>query len=140
MTKKNSTSRCVAFLRGINVGGNRKIDMADLKALFENLKYQNVSTILNTGNVIFESKEPDLKKITQVVEAGLTKRFNYPARAIVYDVAILNKVIHDYPFNIDDANSQHYVVFLSSDIGKELVKEVASDKKLEEVALGKDVI
>jgi uncharacterized protein (DUF1697 family) len=133
-------NRCVAFLRGINVGGNRKIDMADLKTLFENLKYQNVSTILNTGNVIFESNESDLKKITEIVEGGLTKRFNYPARAIVYDVAILNKVINDYPFNIDDTNSQHYVVFLSTDIGKELVKSYKRDKKLEEVALGKDVV
>jgi uncharacterized protein (DUF1697 family) len=140
MAKKTSSNKRVAFLRGINVGGNRKIDMTDLKKLFENLKYQNVSTILNSGNVIFESKDPDIKKITEVVETGLTKRFNYPARAIIYDIAVLTKVIDGYPFNTNDANSQHYVVFLSSDIGKELLKAAVIDKKLEELALGKDVV
>jgi len=140
MAKKTSTNRCVAFLRGINVGGNRKIDMGDLKKFFEKLKYQNVSTILNTGNVIFETNESDMKRITEVLEAGLTKQFKYPARVIVYDVSNVEKVIQSYPFDSNEADNQHYVVFLSSDIGKELVKLLAVDKKLEEVALGDGVV
>jgi uncharacterized protein (DUF1697 family) len=140
MTKKNSVKRCVAFLRGINVGGNRKIDMGDLRKFFERLQYKNVSTILNSGNVIFETAESSVKKITEVLEAGLTKQFNYPARVIVYHISNVEKVIDKYPFNTDEANNQHYVVFLSSDIGNELVKAVETDKKIEEVAIGDGVV
>ena len=140
MAKKTSAKRCVAFLRGINVGGNRKIDMGDLKKFFEKLKYQNVITILNTGNVIFETDESNIKKITEVLEAGLTKQFKYPARVIVCDVSNVEKVIQGYPFDSNEVDNQHYVVFLSSDIGNELLKAVTIDKKLEEVALGDGVV
>jgi uncharacterized protein (DUF1697 family) len=52
----------VAFLRGINVGG-RIIKMADLKVCFEKMDLNNVATLLNSGNVVFESdlKAPELK-------------------------------------------------------------------------------
>ena len=140
MAKKNTGKKCVAFLRGINVGGNRKIDMGDLKKFFEKLKYQNVTTILNTGNVIFETDETNIKKITEILETGLTKQFKYPARVIVYDVSNVEKVIQGYPFDSNEVDNQHYVVFLSSDIGNELVKAVAIDKKLEEVAVGDGVV
>ena len=104
MAKKASANKCVAFLRGINVGGNRKIEMGDLKKFFEKLKYQNVSTI------------------------------------IVYNVSNVEKVIQGYPFDSNEADSQHYVVFLSSNIGDELATSVPFDKKLEEVAVGDGVV
>lgn len=46
--------RYIALLRGINVGGNNKIVMADLKAAFER-SFQNVITYINSGNVLFDS-------------------------------------------------------------------------------------
>lgn len=45
--------RCVAFLRGINIGGKNKINMADLKYEFEKLSFNEVKTYLNSGNAIF---------------------------------------------------------------------------------------
>ena len=47
--------RYVALLRGINVGGNNKVEMARLKALFEGLGCTEVATYINSGNVLFES-------------------------------------------------------------------------------------
>lgn len=47
--------KCVALLRGINISGKNKIDMKELKAGFETLGFANVKTVLNSGNVIFES-------------------------------------------------------------------------------------
>jgi uncharacterized protein (DUF1697 family) len=140
MAKQTPVNKYVAFLRGINVGGNRKIDMGDLKKFFEKLKYQNVVTILNTGNVIFETDESNLKKITEALEAGLTRQFKYPARVIVYDLSNVEKVIQGYPFDSNEAESQHYVVFLATDIAKELVKAAAIDKRIEEVAIGDGVV
>ena len=121
MAKKTSANKSVAFLRGINVGGNRKIEMGTLKKFFEKLKYQNVSTILNTGNVIFETDRTEYKKnYEKSLESGLTKQFKYPARVIVYNISNVEKVIQGYPFDSNEADSQHYVVFLSSEIGVEL--------------------
>ncbi|MDP2890814.1 MAG: DUF1697 domain-containing protein [Bacteroidota bacterium] len=50
--------RYVSILRGINVGGNRKVLMKDLKSLYEGLGFSKVETYIQSGNVVFES---DLK-------------------------------------------------------------------------------
>jgi uncharacterized protein (DUF1697 family) len=61
----------IALLRAINVGGV-KVSMADLKAMFLDLGFENVRTLLNTGNVVFHSKgKVNLEKL---LEAEFTKR------------------------------------------------------------------
>jgi uncharacterized protein (DUF1697 family) len=62
----------VAFLRGINVGGHGVIKMAEIKRIFESLKFKNVKTILASGNVLFESTASDPSALTLKVE----KRFS----------------------------------------------------------------
>ena len=47
----------IALLRGINVGGHKKILMADLRELFEKLNFKNVKTYIQSGNVVFHSTE-----------------------------------------------------------------------------------
>lgn len=49
----------IALLSGINISGKNKIDMSELKKLFEDNNYHNVKTYLNSGNVIFESDNLD---------------------------------------------------------------------------------
>ncbi len=49
----------VALLRGINVGGNRKVEMKRLKATFERAGFADVRTYINSGNVIFGSESTD---------------------------------------------------------------------------------
>lgn len=61
--------RYVAFLRGINIGGKNKIDMADLKYEFEKLSFNEIKTYLNSGNVIFSSDEVDITKFVKQIEA-----------------------------------------------------------------------
>lgn len=58
--------RYVALLRGINVGGNNKVDMSELRLSFEKMGFENVVTYINSGNVIFTSDETDVLKV-QVV-------------------------------------------------------------------------
>ena len=49
--------RYIALLRGINVGGHKKLKMTDLKLLFEDLGFENVTTYIQSGNVVFSAKE-----------------------------------------------------------------------------------
>lgn len=52
-------TRFIALLRGLDVGGKSKVDMAQLRLTFELLGFENVKTLLNSGNVIFDSQTTD---------------------------------------------------------------------------------
>ena len=82
----------VALLRGINVGGNKKVPMAELKTLFEK-EFDNVRTILNSGNVVFESEtKPSPTKTQHLIE----KHFKFTVATQIFP---LNK-IEDFLKNI----------------------------------------
>lgn len=72
----------VALLRGINVGGNHKVEMKKLKALFESLGFVNVSTYINSGNVIFEGNGKPWE-ICQTLELSFKKEFNFDIPTLV---------------------------------------------------------
>lgn len=79
----------VALLRGINVGGNNKVNMGELKEVFEKMGFSDVSTYINSGNVLFSSKAvPSAEKI----EAAIEKQFGFPVRTLVRDTNDLKAV------------------------------------------------
>lgn len=84
----------VALLRGINVGGNNKVEMKRLKQVFERLGYGNVSTYINSGNVIFESKT--IPKAGDI-EKALKKAFGFVIGVIVRDAKNIAKVVKAIP-------------------------------------------
>ena len=85
-------TKYVAFLRGINVGGNNKVEMPKLKKAFESSGYKNVATYINTGNVIFESDKKNPGTLAQEIEKilknlgffQLTQIFLYPFSYLWY--------------------------------------------------------
>ena len=79
----------IALIRGINVGGNKKLSMADLESVCESLGYTNVRTLLNSGNVIFEAKKAKA--------ADLEKALPIDARVILRTPAELKKAIERNP-------------------------------------------
>ena len=84
----------VALLRGINVGPSSRIGMADLRALFEELGYTEVRTILQSGNVIFSSaKAPVIAKL----EKSIVDRFDYSSRVIVVSAERFREIVDDNP-------------------------------------------
>jgi len=60
---KSSSNVFVALLRGVNVGGNNMISMSALKKSFESLGFTDVLTYINSGNLIFRTKEADARKL-----------------------------------------------------------------------------
>ncbi len=75
----------LALLRGINVGGNNKVPMSDLKATFERAGMRNVSTYINSGNVIFETECEDAATVSAQLEAALEREFSFPVPVLVID-------------------------------------------------------
>ena len=61
-------NRYIAFLRGINISGKNKIVMSELKEKFEQINFTDVSTYLNSGNVIFSSENDDIAELKHSIE------------------------------------------------------------------------
>jgi uncharacterized protein (DUF1697 family) len=104
-----------AFLRGINVGGNKKVPMADLKKSFESLGFTNVRTLLNSGNVIFETGKSGSDSLTELLETHLKKKFNFEIPILIRTIADLQHLIDRDPFRGIEVTPQTrlYVSFLS---------------------------
>ncbi len=68
-------TRYVAFLRGINVGGHQPVKMEELKKAFESMGFQNVKTLLASGNVLFETPETGADNLIKQIEGKLEKEF-----------------------------------------------------------------
>jgi len=73
----------VAFLRGINVGGHHKVPMADLRKELEKLGFENVETLLNSANIIFEAISDYEENLEKKISAHLEKSFGFPIPTIV---------------------------------------------------------
>ena len=79
---KERLIKYIALLRGINVGGNRKVEMKRLKLLFESLNFVNISTYLNSGNIIFESNK-NQDELKEEIEKELKNEFNFDIQTLI---------------------------------------------------------
>lgn len=103
----------VALLRGINVGGNNKVEMSKLKKVFEGVGYKNVLTYINSGNVIFESERKDVSVITQEIETMLQKSFKFPIKIVLRDKKAIRKLSKEIPTDWgNDTEQRTDVLFL----------------------------
>lgn len=83
----------IALIRGINVGGHKKLSMADLQAVCEELGYDDVRTVLNSGNVIFSAK----KAAAAQLETAIAKKSGTEARVILRTPAELENAVERNP-------------------------------------------
>ena len=103
----------LALLRGINVGGNNVIPMRDLKACFEAMGFADVTTYIQSGNVLFTANG-DTASLETTIEAALAKRFNYGATVVVLTAKELKRVVTEAPpgFGSDPAAERYDVLFV----------------------------
>ncbi|MDQ0058689.1 DUF1697 domain-containing protein [Paenibacillus harenae] len=88
----------IALLRGINVGGNNKIKMADLRVALGDLGLNNVQTYIQSGNVLFESEE-DEGVLREKIEQQIEKVFGLPIKTILRTVEDLKNIVANLPFS-----------------------------------------
>ena len=74
----------ISILRGINVSGQKKILMAELKVLYESLKFKDVITYIQSGNVLFKSNEKlsDIEFATKI-EKAIYKKYGFEVPVII---------------------------------------------------------
>lgn len=106
--------KLVGFLRGINVGGHHKVSMLELKIILTQLGCENVKTILNSGNIVFETKKKDIMALERIIEATLAETFGFPIPVILIPHKQINELVNEDPFvKIDlHKNIRLYVSFL----------------------------
>jgi uncharacterized protein (DUF1697 family) len=116
----------IAFLRGINVSGQKLIKMAELKAMFEKWRYRNVRTYIQSGNVVFESLKTKNETLAKKIEAQLEKAFGYNVSVIVRTPDEIKSIIAEFPFNkIKSIESYRInVAFLSAKPESQNIKEL----------------
>jgi uncharacterized protein (DUF1697 family) len=87
-----------ALLRGINVGGSKKVPMAELRALMEDLGHDGVRTYLQSGQAVFTAVHGDEESLAAELAQAIEKRFGFPVDVIVRDHAYLRAVAEACPF------------------------------------------
>lgn len=87
----------LALFRGINVGGNNKVEMKKLKATFESLGLIHVSTFINSGNVLFEDSLKGNDELRQLIEEAVKKDFQLEIKVIVVNSDQLDAICREIP-------------------------------------------
>ena len=104
----------VAFLRGINVGGNNKIDMDELRQAFMSWGFAGVKTVLASGNVIFETQKAKAG-LAQIIEQKISESFGIDVSVILRTVDDIKALAEADPFKNIRVTPQTrlYVTFLA---------------------------
>jgi uncharacterized protein (DUF1697 family) len=107
--------RYVALLRGINVGGKNRVAMADLRQTFLAGGFENVSTYIQSGNVLFESDAPSAT-VEANIEAMLARELQLPILVVVRSFAQMRNAVEKAPdgFGTEPDRYHSDVVFLKA--------------------------
>jgi uncharacterized protein (DUF1697 family) len=103
----------IAFLRGINVGGNHLVKMEDLRRMFAAMNFENARTYIQSGNVIFETAEKNPDALAETIERRLREALGYEVKTMVRTLAELADIAAHNPFK-SATDAKTYVCFLSA--------------------------
>jgi uncharacterized protein (DUF1697 family) len=135
--------RYLALLRGINVGGNNLIAMADLRAWFEEAGATHVATYIQSGNVLFEGGRMSADAWSNAAEAGLSSRFGYAARVVVRSEPELRAIVDEAPpdFGISPDEYRYDAIFLRPPLrAAEAIEQVPTRAGVDVVVAGDGVL
>lgn len=116
----------IALLRGINVGGHKKVPMVQLRELLSNSGLLNVKTYIQSGNVIFQSINDDSKELEKTIQNSILDHFGFKVPVLVRTRTELLTIFNNCPFS-DEKKSESYFVMLS-DVPDEMLVNEASQK------------
>jgi len=106
------------LLRAINVGGHNKISMAELRDLLSELGLDNVSTYIQSGNVVCSSTMR-AEELGGAIKAAIAKRFGHDISVLVRTASDIDTIVDDFPYPSANPKASG-VVFLAADVPGEL--------------------
>jgi len=116
----------VALLRGINVGGHNRVNMADLREVVTSFGHTDVATYIQSGNVVFTSEDQDAASLAAALERAIAATLCLGPRVVVLTAAELAQVVAENPYP-DETNPKHlHAVFRMEAMGPDDVDAVAA--------------
>jgi uncharacterized protein (DUF1697 family) len=118
-------ARQIALLRGINVGGHRKVPMAQLRELMQKLGYSDVKTYVQSGNVVFTGPDDPPAKVERKLEQAIEDEFGFDVAVMVRSRDELAAVVAANPLGEVAADPARYLVmFLDGEVDPARVADV----------------
>jgi uncharacterized protein (DUF1697 family) len=136
-------TRYVALLRGINVGGKNLIKMPALKACFEENGFENVSTYIQSGNVIFEASGRSSVQLTRRIEEMLAEAFDYVPTVVVRNRTQMRAIVERAPkgFGAEPKKYRYDVIFLKEPLtANAAVKHLPTNPAVDQTHAGTGVL
>jgi uncharacterized protein (DUF1697 family) len=107
----------VALLRGVNVGGKNMIRMSALKESFERMGFGDVTTYINSGNIIFKTQEGNARKLERSIEGMLSSEYELECKVVVRSLAEMADLVKSLPETWEgDERWKYNVIFLRHSI------------------------
>ena len=116
ITRERTPQTYLALLRGINVGGKNIIKMADLRSCFESEGFRDVTTYIQSGNVVFRTPSSGLRTLTKRIERMLAAALDYEASVVMRSRKQMRAVVSNAPagFGERPETYRYDVIFLKA--------------------------
>ena len=116
------------MLRGINVSGHKMIKMEALRASFDALRFRNVETYVQSGNVVFDAANGSVATLSKKIERTILADFGFSVPVFLRTANELEEIVKRNPFLTDSAidHSKLHITFLSDAASKTAVEELQS--------------
>jgi uncharacterized protein (DUF1697 family) len=98
----------IALLRGINVAGQKKIKMAELREIL-NKSFTNVQTYIQSGNIIVQSDKTQ-EKVKEIIQKLIQKHYNFHVPTIILEAKDIKKILKSNPYTNKDPKKQYFTI------------------------------
>jgi len=129
----------IALLRAVNVGSHNTIKMDALRTLCASLKLKDAQTYVQSGNVVFRTKEQDLPRLAIRIEKAIERSFGFRPDVVLRTASEIRDVVARNPFSTrsDIGPTKLLVMFLAGDPGEDARQRILQIKTdPEELHLG----
>ncbi|WP_353779077.1 DUF1697 domain-containing protein [Winogradskyella sp. 3972H.M.0a.05] len=104
----------IALLKGINVGGHRKVPMAELRELLAKVGFKDVRTYIQSGNVVLKSSEKSNEAIEDSIQKAIAKHFGFEVFVMIKTRNDLKRIFDNCPFSEEKKKSSYFTILHSS--------------------------
>ena len=106
----------VVLLRGVNVGNGKRVPMAELRSMLQDLGYSNVSTLLNSGNAVFTAKQKSVANHATNIQKLIAERLGIDVPVVVKSASELNAIVEGNSLTGKNVDPSRLLVIFSQTV------------------------
>lgn len=116
----------IALLRGINVGGHKKVPMAELRQIFVDCGFSDVASYIQTGNVIFKTKKTNKTNLEKTIHINILKHFGFDVSVLITTKLEIERILLECPFSEEKKEESHFIL-LKTVPNQELISQLQKE-------------